>query len=50
MAAGNTFGTGASREYTGREKLDFATIDRFRMGRVWFDLDEDLARRMILGK
>ena len=29
----NTFALGANRSYTGREKLDAATIDRWRMGR-----------------
>jgi hypothetical protein len=37
-AASNTMGLGVSagqgREYRGRNALDFATIDRFRMGRV----------------
>lgn len=42
MATANTFGTGATQEYTGRDKLDFATLDRFRMGRVWVALDETL--------
>ena len=50
VAAGNTFGLGASAAYTGRERLDLATIDRFRMGRVYWPLDEDLARSLILGK
>lgn len=44
----NTFGLGADSKYTGREKLDLATIDRFRMARVMMTLDEDLARSMIL--
>jgi hypothetical protein len=33
-ATANTFALGANRQYTGREKLDAATIDRWRMGRV----------------
>ena len=49
VATANTFGLGADAKYTGREKLDLATIDRFRMGRVLVDLDIDLARSMILG-
>ncbi len=48
VATANTFGLGADAKYTGREKLDLATIDRFRMGRVLVDLDESLARTMIL--
>lgn len=43
FATGNTFGLGANAKYTGREKLDLATIDRFRMGRVLVPLDDDLA-------
>jgi hypothetical protein len=43
VATGNTFGLGGNAQYTGREKLDLATIDRFRMGRVILTLDEDLA-------
>ena len=38
----NTFGLGGGRDYTGAERLDFATIDRFRMGRILVDMDEDL--------
>ena len=49
VGTANTFGLGANAQYTGREKLDLATIDRFRMGRVLMGLDEDLARRQILG-
>jgi len=45
-ASGNTYGLGADRNYTGRERLDFATIDRFRMGRVFVDLDEELAETL----
>lgn len=49
MATANTFGMGADAKYTGREKLDLATIDRFRMGRVILNLDEALAERMMFG-
>jgi hypothetical protein len=38
-ATGNTFGLGANREYTGREKLDAATLDRWRMGRAIIEID-----------
>jgi len=48
VSTANTFGLGADSKYTGREKLDLATIDRFRMGRVLVTLDESLARSMIL--
>jgi hypothetical protein len=49
VSTANTFGLGADSKYTGREKLDLATIDRFRMGRVLVDLDESLAKSLILG-
>lgn len=42
IATVNTFGLGPNSKYTAREKLDFATLDRFRMGRVLVKLDEDL--------
>jgi MoxR-like ATPase len=43
VATANTWGTGGSnREYNAREKLDFATLDRWRMGRVFVDLDESV--------
>lgn len=40
MATGNTPGTGANRLYNARERLDSATLDRWRMGRVTMELDE----------
>lgn len=49
VSTANTFGLGADSKYTGREKLDLATIDRFRMGRVMVALDESLAESLILG-
>lgn len=48
-ASANTFGFGADAKYTGREKLDLATIDRFRMGRVLLSLDEKLAEHLMFG-
>ena len=44
MAAGNTWGTGPTRKYPGRTRLDGATLERFRPGRVWVDYDRDLER------
>ena len=35
IAATNTLGTGADAEYTGRNQLDFSTLDRWRMGRAF---------------
>lgn len=39
VATANTFGRGATRMYSGRNQLDEATVDRFRMGiiEVWYD-------------
>jgi hypothetical protein len=43
----NTFGLGANREYTGRERLDAATIDRWRMGRIFLPLDESVEESLL---
>lgn len=40
VSTANTFGTGATREYTARERLDSATLDRWRMGRIFIPIDE----------
>jgi cobaltochelatase CobS len=40
IAAGNTYGQGASRQYVGRNQLDAATLDRFAF--VDFPYDEGL--------
>lgn len=50
VATANTFGLGADVKYTGRDKLDLATIDRFRMGRVILALDENLAEYLMFGE
>lgn len=42
IAAGNTFGLGANRQTTTAERMDSATIDRFRMGRIFLPIDEDM--------
>jgi cobaltochelatase CobS len=47
MAAANTYGTGADADYTGRNRLDGATLDRWRMGRVKMDYDRDLERAIM---
>lgn len=39
VAAANTVGTGADRMYSGRNKLDGATLDRFMIGKVQLDYD-----------
>ena len=42
FSTANTFGLGANREFTARERLDAATIDRWRMGRIFVSLDENV--------
>tara|TARA_R110000824_G_scaffold114402_2_gene264908 strand:- start:209 stop:1270 length:1062 start_codon:yes stop_codon:yes gene_type:complete len=43
VMAGNTYGTGASREYVGRNQLDAATLDRFAFIEVGYDEALELA-------
>lgn len=50
IATANTFGLGANRAYTSAERLDAATIDRFRMGRVFIPLDEAVEEDMLFGR
>lgn len=40
VATANTFGRGATRMYAGRNQLDEATIDRFRIGLIEMDYDK----------
>jgi MoxR-like ATPase len=40
LAAGNTYGRGADRQYVGRTQLDAATLDRFAV--LNWDIDEEL--------
>lgn len=47
VATANTWGLGGSREYVGRNQLDAATLDRFRMGRVLVDYDSAFERALI---
>ena len=42
VAAANTVGTGADRLYSGRNKLDAATLDRFQIGKVFMDYSADV--------
>jgi len=39
IAAANTYGTGATRQYVGRNQLDESTLDRFRIGQIEMDYD-----------
>ena len=50
VSTANTFGLGATRAFTARERLDAATIDRWRMGRVFVEVDTDLARWVALNQ
>ncbi|MDR0831369.1 MAG: AAA family ATPase [Bacillales bacterium] len=45
VAAGNTYGNGASREYCGRNALDAATLDRFMI--IEWDYDKGLEQKLI---
>lgn len=48
VCAGNTFGTGSTLQYTGRNKLDAATLDRFMI--VEWDYDTELENKLIKDK
>jgi hypothetical protein len=47
IAAANTFGHGADSMYSGRTKLDAATLDRFKVGTVYMTYDEDVERHVV---
>lgn len=47
IAACNTFGTGANMTYSGRERLDEATLDRFRAGMVVLEYDAALEQATV---
>lgn len=44
IAAGNTFGTGASYTYSGRAQLDGASLDRFAV--IYVDYDEEIEKSL----
>lgn len=46
LAAANTYGNGADRQYVGRNQLDQATMDRFRASTITLDYDEDLEQNI----
>jgi hypothetical protein len=48
VCAGNTFGSGATLQYTGRNKLDAATLDRFMI--IEWDYDLELENKLIKDK
>lgn len=45
VAAANTYGRGADRQYVGRNQIDFATLDRFAF--VEFNYDEKLETALV---
>lgn len=47
VATANTLGTGATKDFSGRMRLDGATLDRFRVGRVHVELDKSLERSLL---
>jgi hypothetical protein len=49
IAAANTYGNGADRQYVGRNQLDAATVNRFTMGTVEIDYDRDLETAIAQG-
>lgn len=42
IAAANTFGNGADAMYVGRNQLDAATVDRFKVGLITLDYNKDV--------
>lgn len=43
----NTAGAGADQQYTARNALDEATLDRFRIGTIFMDYDIDVERAVV---
>jgi hypothetical protein len=50
IAACNTFGNGADAMYVGRNQLDAATVDRFKIGMVTMDYSRDVESSIATGK
>lgn len=46
VAAANTVGTGADRLYSGRNKLDAATLDRFQIGKVLMTYSDEVEKQL----
>lgn len=46
IAAANTVGTGGDRMYSGRNKLDGSTLDRFMIGKVMVDYDRSVEEQL----
>lgn len=47
VAAANTYGRGADRLYVGRNELDEATLDRFRVGTISCDYDSAVEKALV---
>lgn len=47
IASANTYGTGASRQYVGRNQLDAATLDRFAI--IDWEIDDELEQSLAVG-
>lgn len=47
IAAANTYGHGGDMVYAGRERLDGATLDRFRIGITPLDYDAELEEQLV---
>ena len=50
VACANTFGNGASRTFVGRNQLDAATLDRFRVGTIACDYSDKVESAIVDGK
>jgi len=50
VSTANTFGLGANRDFTARERLDAATIDRWRMGRIYVPIDESIETEILYSR
>ncbi len=47
IAAANTYGSGGDRQYVGRNQLDAATLNRFTMGTVEIEYDEQVEKQIV---
>jgi cobaltochelatase CobS len=47
IATANTAGTGADRQYSGRQKLDASTLDRFQVGKIYLGYDNLLEAKLL---
>lgn len=46
VAAANTFGAGADAMYVGRNQLDAATLDRFKVGTIYMDYSREVEQSL----